>query len=167
MSPTLSYPLDRSIDFLNLNLAARTASEVIRELHDGVSGADGVTDSDSFLQALFDRQALGVNCLDAEIALPHARTTAVSRFILAIGRSANGVAFEGQYPAIRLVLLIGVPRDAVSEYLRWTAYLIRSLRSETFRQALLTARSEHEFHGVWSLTHIHPGQSASAVAAGQ
>lgn len=151
MSSTLSPETIIQPGVINLNLTARTAPEAIRELHSGLSASTVISDAAVFLRDLLARQALGANCLDQEIALPHARTLAVNKFVLGIGRSADGVFFDEQHSAIRLVIMVGVPIDAVTEYLRWTAHLVRALRSPTVREALLTAPTVDVFKGVCSL----------------
>lgn len=138
-------------DFVSLSLAAENSYDVIRELHSGLSHHDAVGSPDKFLKALLDRHALGMNCIDAVIALPHARTPAVNQIVFAIGRSPAGVYFDEQHPSIRLILLVGAPVDAVAEYLRWTAHLVRALRSSSVRDALLNAADKEAFNAVCSL----------------
>jgi len=53
-----------------------------------------------------------------------------------------------EHPAIRLVFLIGTPKQAVTEYLQFVAALSRLLKNEKVRAALLTASTEVEFRAV-------------------
>ena len=145
-------------DVINLDLAAKTADEAIVELHTQLPTSDAIIDVPQFLHALVTRQALGSNCLDHEIALPHVRTLAVSRIVLAIGRSKLGVRFDAEHPAIRLIFLIGVPAALTSEYLRWVAQLARTLRSPSLRQALLHASTPEAFNELWTLSMVQPNR---------
>jgi len=140
-----------SPDFINLRLGATTAPEALRELHGGLVGNAAVDDAELFLRQLLERHALGANCFSQEIAVPHARTTAVNRIVLAIGRSSTGVFFDEKNPSIRLVLLIGVPINAVTEYLRWMSNLARTLRSPLAKEALINAPDTEAFKTVCSL----------------
>ncbi len=146
-----SSPRRFAPDFTSLNLAAGNSHDAIRELHSGLCRHESVGSSDEFLKALMNRHALGMNCIDSVVALPHARTPAVNRIVFAIGRSPMGVYFDKQHPSIRLVLLVGAPIDAVTEYLRWTAHLVRALRSCAVRDALLNAADREAFNAVCSL----------------
>lgn len=128
----------------------------MRQLHKSVASVEGVLDDTRFLRDLLSRQALGANCLDHEIALPHVRTPAVRRIVLAVGRSSSGIAFDAEHPAIRLVFLIGVPSAATAEYLRWVAQLASTLRTASLRRALLNASNEEEFRSFWNLSIERP-----------
>jgi len=78
----------------------------------------------------------------------HARTAAVDRLVLAIGRAPGPLAFDAEHPAVRLVFFIGVPRQAVTEYLKLVAALSRLLKNEPVRAALLAAATEADFRAV-------------------
>lgn len=142
-------------DYLNLRLAAKTGADAVRELHAGIGRTQPVTDSSSLLRDLLARHAQGGSCLNRVVALPHARTAAVNRCVLAIGRSETGVDFDKQHHDIRLVVLTGVPIDAVTEYLKWTAHLVRTLRQEEIRRALFAAQTEAAFREIWR-RHLTP-----------
>jgi mannitol/fructose-specific phosphotransferase system IIA component (Ntr-type) len=92
----------------------------------------------------------GPVCLADELALPHARTEAVSRLVLGVARVREGVAFDAQHAHVRLIFLIGTPRENVTEYLRVAAALTRLLRAPAARKALLAAKDEAEFRALLS-----------------
>jgi len=144
----VSQPTDliANPDHLNLDLQARSGGEAIRELHDGVGLASGaVSDPPKFLADLIERAGVASVCIAADIALPHARTAAVGRMVLAVGRSDQGIVFDAEHPGVRLVFLIGTPKDAVTDYLKLVAALSRMLKDAALRQGLLSAKSEGEF----------------------
>lgn len=129
-----------------LNLEARTGEDAIRELHAKLGRAAGaVTDREKFLADLVERAGIASVCIAPEIALPHARTAGVSRLVLAVGRSTDGVVFDAEHPGVRLVFLVGTPRDAVTDYLKLVAALSRQVRDPATREALISAATEGEF----------------------
>ncbi len=115
-----------------------------------VWGTDAVTDPPRFLQELLDRMHGGPVCLADELALPHARSAAVKRLVLGVARARDGVAFDAQHTAVKLVFLIGTPRESVTEYLRVAAALTRLLRASAARKALMAAKDEAEFRALLS-----------------
>ena len=135
---------------INLNLLATDATDALKELYAAFGQSAAITDSPRFLRELLARQALGANCLDQEVALPHVRTLAVKRIVLAVGRSRVGVAFDETHPAIRLIFLVGVPTAAASEYLRCVALLARMLRNPSLRKTFFDATTPDEFRSVWA-----------------
>ncbi|MCX6951661.1 MAG: PTS sugar transporter subunit IIA [Verrucomicrobia bacterium] len=148
VTATVTQPTDliANPDTVILELRAKTGEEAIRELHDALgSAAGGVSDEPALLAELLARAALASVCIAPEVALPHARTAAVGRLVLAVGRSASGIAFDAEHPAVRLVFLIGTPKDAVTDYLKLVAALSRLLRAPVVRRGLITAKTEWEF----------------------
>jgi mannitol/fructose-specific phosphotransferase system IIA component (Ntr-type) len=55
------------------------------------------------------------------------------------------VAFDAEHPRVRLVFLIGTPKEAAADYLKLVASLSRRLKSAATRKALLAALTEGEF----------------------
>ena len=132
-------------DAVILDLPTDSGEAAIRYLHTRLSGLPEVTNSSTFLSDLLERAAMSSVCIASDVALPHARTTAVRRTVLAVGRSAGPVAFDPEHPAVRLVFLIGTPKEAVTEYLQLVAALSRMLKNDQTRAALLSAATEAEF----------------------
>jgi len=136
-------------DIVALDLEATSGEDAIRALHQRLRAATpDVKDAGRFLEDLLARAALSSVCIAEDIALPHARTTAVERIVLAVARTAAPVAFDAEHPGVRLVFLIGTPKDAVVDYLRMVAALSRLLKSPGTRAALLAAPTEAQFRAV-------------------
>ncbi len=149
-SSVMSLPeLIASPDALVLDLKVASGEEAIRALHQRLrSATPDVKNAEQFLQDLLDRAALASVCIADDVALPHARTPAVDRIVLAVARTAAPVAFDSEHPGVRLVFLVGTPKAAVSEYLQLVAALSRLLKNPGTRAALLTAPTEDEFRAV-------------------
>lgn len=146
--PTVTQPNDliANPDALALDLWATSGEAAIAELHGHLgSGAGAIKDQPRFLADLLERMRLASVCIAEEIAMPHARTAAVDRMVLAVGRCVQPVAFDADHPRVRLVFLIGTPKEAAADYLKLVAGLSRRLKSAATRKALLAAPSEGEF----------------------
>lgn len=120
----------------------------MRALHARLVGNPAVTNADVLLKELLSRAEMSSVCIAPDVALPHARTPAVKRLVLAVGRSVGPLAFDANHPAVRLVFLIGTPKQMVTEYLQLVAGLSRMLKNETVRNDLLTAKTEADFRAV-------------------
>lgn len=135
-------------DAIALDLPTDSGEAVIRALQARIAKLPAVKDAPRLLRDLLERAAVSSVCIAADVALPHARTAAVDRLMLAIGRAPGPVAFDAEHPGVRLVFLIGTPKQAVTEYLRLVAGLSRLLKSDRVRAALLAAPTEAEFRAV-------------------
>jgi mannitol/fructose-specific phosphotransferase system IIA component (Ntr-type) len=146
----MSLPeLIASPDVLVLDLDVVSGDEAIRALHHRLRAATpDVKNADQFLRDLLERAALASVCIADEVALPHARTLAVDRIVLAVARTAAPVAFDPAHPKVRLVFLVGTPKEAVGEYLQLVAALSRLLKNKETRAALLAAPAEDEFRAI-------------------
>ena len=146
MSPA---ELIASPDVVTLDLRASDGEEAIRALHQRLRATTPeVKDAAEFLKALLERAAVASVCIAEDVAMPHARTAAVGRILLAVARTAAPVAFDAEHPAVRLIFLIGTPKAAVAEYLQTVAALSRLLKNSVTRAALLAAPTEAEFRAV-------------------
>jgi mannitol/fructose-specific phosphotransferase system IIA component (Ntr-type) len=126
-------------------LGAITPEEAITLLQQKIAETTtAVSDSEQLLAALLERYRVTSVAIGPDVALPHARTDAVDRVVLAFGRSSRGIAFDAAHPQVRLVFLIATPRKQITEYLQAVAALSRWLKGEGTRTALLAARDEEE-----------------------
>lgn len=138
-------------DCVVLDLEAETGEAAVQMLHRRLAEVPGaVLDAPGFLADLTARMRMGPVCIAADVALPHARTNAVTHLVLAAGRALRPIPFDAERPAVRLVFLIGTPKDAVTEYLKAVAALSRLLRNPTIRAGLYSATDEAEFRALLS-----------------
>jgi mannitol/fructose-specific phosphotransferase system IIA component (Ntr-type) len=126
-------------------LKSSTASEAIWEIVQRMQGSDELRDATGFFKAVMEREKKSPTVADYGIAYPHARTELVDEIMLGIGRSKNGVRFEGSEDLVHLIFVIAVPQQLVNDYLICIGALARTLRREETREALLDAATPAEF----------------------
>lgn len=125
-------------------LAAGEKDAAIRELAELAAGTGKVADMAELVRVALAREAQGTTGLGEEIAVPHAKTDAVTAPVVCFARSANGIDWGSPdgTPA-RLVFLIAVPEAAAGdEHLRILALLSRKLVDADFRARLQGAEDE-------------------------
>jgi len=138
-----------AVILLDLNVTSREAA--LRALHAPLSRTPGVLDAERFLRDLQERVWLSSVCIAPEVALPHARTLSVERIVLGVARLAvPGVAFDGEHPHVRLMFMIGTPKQSVEDYLRVVASISRLLKTDGVHAALLAAPDEAAFRAILS-----------------
>ncbi len=143
MASLLSKLLDPARIHLAVSSATRSAAlnEVARQL----DGHPHVTNYQGFYTELLARDRLDTTCLGNEIALPHARTEHVSDLGLAIGRSTAGVPFENGNQNVRLLFVLGTPKNNPMGYLQVVSILCKIFKDPANREALLTATTPETF----------------------
>ncbi len=91
------------------------------------------------------REALGSTGLENGIAVPHAKTTAVTDLTIAIGISAPGIDFQAlDGKPSTLFFLILAPPDKSGPHIEALAEIARMTRSTAFCKAIAAARSPAE-----------------------
>ena len=132
-----------------LDLEAESGPAAVHALHEHLIGhTDAVRDPERFRYEIFDRMRVAPVCIAKDVALPHARTSCVSRLVLAVARARTSIAFDAEHPQVRFLFLIGTPKDAVQQDLQAVSALSRMLRNRVTLAGLHGAADEIEFRAV-------------------
>ncbi|MEU1625643.1 fructose-specific PTS transporter subunit EIIC [Streptomyces sp. NPDC020096] len=127
-------------------LAAGDKEAAIREMAGLLAGTGKVVDVDALVAAALGREAQGTTGLGEEIAIPHAKTDAVTAPVVGFARSSEGIewgALDGT--KAKLIFMISVPEAAAGdEHLRILALLSRKLMDTGFRERLAAAPTQAE-----------------------
>ena len=127
-------------DAINLNLQSRQKVDALREVATLLQKAGCVTNFDAFFSEILERERVSNTALGHDVAIPHARTEQCAEILIAVGRSPERIDFEAKDgEPVRLIFLIGTPKQMVTEYLRVVGNLARLLRQDQLRQDLLEA----------------------------
>ena len=129
-------------DHILLNLTAHSRDEAVQQLVESLSSDMTVTDRQEFSEALRRRDAAGKMKLEYGLAIPHVRTAAVTKMVMAFGRLKEPIQ-ETDGP-IRFVVLVGIPETMNAEYLRLIGTLMRVFRSDKLRDKLRYAEKPAE-----------------------
>jgi fructose PTS system EIIBC or EIIC component len=125
-------------------LDARDKEAAIREMAELLARTGKVADLDELVATALRREEQGTTGLGEEIAIPHAKTDAVTAPVVGFARSAEGVEWGSlDGTKARLVFMISVPEAAAGdEHLRILALLSRRLTDPGFRERLIAAPDE-------------------------
>ncbi|MEV7071077.1 fructose-specific PTS transporter subunit EIIC [Streptomyces sp. NPDC093990] len=129
---------------VKVSLDARDKEGAVREMAELLARTGKVTDVDELVATALRREEQGTTGLGEEIAIPHAKTDAVSAPVVGFARSAEGVEWGSlDGTKARLVFMICVPEAAAGdEHLRILAQLSRKLMDAAFRARLIAAPDE-------------------------
>ncbi|MFE2479080.1 fructose-specific PTS transporter subunit EIIC [Streptomyces sp. NPDC059389] len=122
-------------------LASDSKEAAIREMAAMLAATGNVRDVDELVRVALAREARGTTGLGESIAIPHAKTDAVSRPTVGFARSDTGIEWGSpDGTRARLVFMISVPEAAAGdEHLRILALLSRRLMDADFRDRLQSA----------------------------
>lgn len=137
---------------VKVRLDAGGKEAVIREMAGLLARTGKVVDVEELVATALRREAQGTTGLGEEIAIPHAKTDAVSAPVVGFARSVEGVEWGSlDGTKARLVFMIAVPEAAAGdEHLRILALLSRKLMDAGFRERLSAAEDASAVIGVLS-----------------
>jgi PTS system nitrogen regulatory IIA component len=140
------------IEAVKSNLKAKNKKEVIEELLELLVQTGKVKNKSDMLSAIFDREKIGSTAIGKGVAIPHAKSDAVSEVVAACGISFKGIDFgcmvDGE--PVHLFFLLIAPNDAAGPHLKALARLSRLLHNSNFRESLMKATTEEELFSIIS-----------------
>ncbi|OCQ45154.1 PTS fructose transporter subunit IIC [Aeromonas veronii] len=127
---------------INLDLKATRKEEVFTEMTRLLVAQGKVSDEQQFVKDLWAREELDNTGFEEGVALPHAKSAAVSTPAVAIGISRNGIDYgaEDGKPS-KLFFMIASPAGGANHHIEVLAELSAKLIEEGFIDALLAART--------------------------
>ncbi len=124
-----------------MELKSKTKEEAIKEIAEMLYKKGKVKDIDKFISDILEREELGSTGIGHGIAIPHARTEAVSDFVIGFGRSCSGIDFNSiDGEKVNFVFLMGANPSQLNLYLRLLAELSKFLMSASCRKELMEAK---------------------------
>ncbi|QGH36663.1 PTS fructose transporter subunit IIA [Gracilibacillus salitolerans] len=129
-------------DIIILEARAQSKEEIIDEMANKLAEGDYVHDKKQFAKAIWDRENQSSTGVGESVAIPHAKTSAVSTPAIAFARSKQGVDYDsldGQ-PA-HLFFMIAASEGANNDHLQTLSRLSTLLMDEDFRNQLMEANS--------------------------
>lgn len=132
-------------EHINLAVQGTKRTAALQEVAKLLETDANVVNFSGFYNELLARERLDTTCLGNEVALPHARTEHVKKIVLAVGRSTNGVLFENGNQTVKLMFVLGTPKNNPTDYLILVGALCRLIKDESSRASLMAAATPDEF----------------------
>ncbi|MGL4308223.1 PTS sugar transporter subunit IIA [Cetobacterium sp. SF1] len=134
-----------SKDLISLDLKGKNKEEILLELSELMSKSKNVSDKSSIYKALIEREKLGSTGIGKGVAIPHAKTDAVSGLTVAFGVSKEKIDFKSlDGENVNIFFVFASPFKDSQIYLKVLARISRLIREEEFRQKLLGCKTPEE-----------------------
>jgi len=132
-------------DLIVLNVKAHTKRGAIEELIDVVCRQYKDLDKQELFRAIMYREAQQSTYLGKSLALPHARIDGLNDFIIACGRSDEGLHFEETTDAVTFVVMILSCKTKINILLQTMAAFAAIFSNDDLVTRMTTAASVDEF----------------------
>lgn len=131
---------------LIVDLPSVSKEEAIRELCQAMAKDARVRDQEALRRAMLQREAMSSTGIGAGLAFPHVKIPQVTDFILAIGRSRKGIAYEAlDHKPVHLIFMLAASDQQTRPFIHVLARISEVLRGESVRRELLEARDLDTF----------------------
>ncbi|NTU44746.1 MAG: PTS sugar transporter subunit IIA [Chlorobiaceae bacterium] len=128
-----------------LNLELATKRQVIEKMLSIAATHTGVTDINKLREDVVRREEEMSTGIGKQIALPHAKTSAVTEPVLALATLQREINFESiDNEPVQIVFLLATPAEMLAEHLKLLGRITRLAGREEVRRSLLLARSPSE-----------------------
>src|SRR5205823_8026866 len=128
-----------------LRLRSRKLPNALREIIQLLAHNGKIDDADRFFEQLLAREQTHPSALENSVVFPHARTDLVEEIVVGIGRSRAGIPIGANQQRAQLIFVIGVPERLVNDYLICVGALVRLVKDDAIRTALLKADTPRQF----------------------
>ena len=130
-------------NLITLKLNSTNKKDVIRELATYLDKADKITDLDTYVEAIEEREAQGSTGVGYGVAIPHAKSESVKSPALVFGKTDTPLNYESSdNDDADLFFMIAAPKGGENLHLQTLAKLSRKLIHEEFREELRQASTK-------------------------
>ncbi len=125
-----------------VDLKSRTKTGALKELFRVIEKAPEITNNKDFELSILQREKILSTGIGLEIAVPHVKIPTVSNFVMAIGRSKEGIDFDSlDGKPVKIVIMIASSDKQRDEFLRVLARVVLLFKNESFRRRILEAET--------------------------
>lgn len=125
-----------------IDIQGTTKEQALNEMLDVISDDKMITDKARFRKEIFKRETLMSTGIGYGIAIPHARHKSITDFVIAVGRSVNGIPYESiDDRPVKLIFMIGASASQDKDYIKLLSRIVLRLKNPEFKERLLAAAS--------------------------
>jgi PTS system nitrogen regulatory IIA component len=130
---------------MSLELVGVTKQAIIEELLDLLVKAGKVTHRTDALKAVLERESKMSTAIQNGVAIPHAKTDAVTELVTAVGLHHKGVNFESLdgKPSHIFIMTLS-PKTRLGPHIQFLSSISQSLEDADVRRALLLAKTPQD-----------------------
>lgn len=129
------------------DLKGQTKKEVLRELAVALKDSGQITDVDTAVNVMLERESLGSTGIGDGIAIPHGKLKGLKQILCVFGRSLKGVSFDSvDRKPVHIFFLLLAPEDSAGVHLKMLSRISRILRDQSFRKRLLEQTGQRELY---------------------
>ena len=132
---------------VKLNYFALDKKSCLNEMAEFLFENGVISNLESFLETILERESLMSTGIGRQIAIPHGRSAVVQELRIAIYLLDNELEFESiDGEPVRIVIMIAVPEGMKEEYMKLLSSISNFFREEVNRDEMLKCKTEEQVY---------------------
>jgi fructose-specific phosphotransferase system IIA component len=132
-------------NLIKIPLTKTLKNDVIAEMIDVVESTGKITDKETVLQAVLEREKMMSTGIGNCVAIPHGKTPATEELVIALGITAHDIDFEAlDGKPVRIIFLLVGPEKASSLHIKMLSRISRLLNQAAFRKKIVEVKTSAE-----------------------
>ena len=134
-------------EYIKVPLEAKEKKQAITELINLLGSTGQITDVQAVTRAVMEREAVRSTGVGQGFAIPHGKTTTVSRLVITIGKPSEPVDFESvDSKPVGLIILLVSPLDQTGPHIQALAQISRLMTDHSCREKLWAANTADQMY---------------------
>lgn len=131
-------------------LDSPSRDSALQQMVDGLKNSGKLQESETFFQAILEREKIVSTGIGMGVAVPHAKLKSFDNFFIAIGiQKSKGIEWNSlDKVPVRIIFMIGGPEDQQKEYLQILSCLTHAIKNDQIRKELLTTETAEEIQEI-------------------
>ena len=134
-----------NIENIKINVNVKDKKELFKEIAQMLFDSNSISNTEEYINALFEREKEFSTGIGYGFAIPHARCSCVNFASVAVVKMTNEIEYESfDDESIKIVFAIAVPEGESDGYMKILSSLSRKLMHDDFRELLNKANSTQQ-----------------------
>ena len=131
------------------NLVSTDKESTLDELSSFLKDKGMVSNKETLQSALMEREALGSTGIGENVAIPHAKISAIDQIVTVFGRSIKGIEFDSlDKEPVHFIYLVLAPMNSSGQHLKVLARISRLLKNKPLRESIISATEANQIYAI-------------------
>ena len=136
-------------EYIIEDLVSSDKESTLDELSSFLKDKGMVPNKETLQSALMEREALGSTGIGENVAIPHAKISAIDQIITVFGRSIKGIEFDSlDKKPVHFIYLVLAPMNSSGQHLKVLARISRLLKNKSLRESIISATEANQIYAI-------------------
>jgi PTS system nitrogen regulatory IIA component len=136
-------------EYIIEDLVSSDKESTLDELSSFLKDKGMISNKEILQSALMEREALGSTGIGENVAIPHAKISAIDQIITVFGRSIKGIEFDSlDKKPVHFIYLVLAPMNSSGQHLKVLARISRLLKNKSLRESIIRATEANQIYAI-------------------